>query len=346
MLETRSAPDHRADGRARQVENSPWRAAQALCLPGGPQPGLGDCRQPGSHRELAGASQLSCPHPGSRVLSAQAGRRDRKLWEACGGLLGPWSFSAVAALGGGGRASSLPSPGQVSGPGTLVEGWGLQLSAWSGGQSSGRCRGVDVPVSAPARCQPPPGDLGRALSGSGLSVFLWDCWALLLEGHEATPTRPGKYRLCRPVGFGAGGQDTSQVPCAGSQGGGPCTTAYSWPPFLLACLPEGPSQSLELLSGMFTHKHFYVAGRFSGALEAEETPLAFPGFVASQSLTSLPLGGPGRPAVPGAVGSRPTGRLPRGHDPLTVRHRRHGWGAWSVWAEEVLEIRQGMTPTP
>lgn len=160
MLETRSAPDHRANGRARQVENSPWHAAQALCLPGGPQPGLGDCRQPGSHRELAGASQLSCPHPDSRVLSAQAGRQDRKLWEACGGLLGPWSFSAVAALGGGGRASSLPSPGQVSGPGTLVEGWGLQLSAWSGGQSSGRCRGVDVPVSAPARCQPPPGDLG------------------------------------------------------------------------------------------------------------------------------------------------------------------------------------------
>lgn len=192
-----------------------------LCLPGGPQPGLGDCRQPGSHRELARASQLSCPHPNSRILSAQAGRRDRELWEACGGLLGPWSFSAVAALGGGGCASSLPSPGQVSGPGTLVVGWGLQLSAWPGGQSSGRCRGVDVPVSAPARCQPPPGDLGQALPGSGLSVFLWDCWALLLEGHEATPTRPGKYKLCRPAGLGAGGQDTSQGPLCWKPGWGP-----------------------------------------------------------------------------------------------------------------------------
>lgn len=50
--------------------------------------------------------------------------------------------------------------------------------------------------------------------------------------------------------------------------------------------------------------------------------------------------------MPGAVDSRPTGRLPRGHDPLTARHRRHGREAWSVWAEEVVEIRQGMTPTP
>ncbi|CAI9179984.1 unnamed protein product [Rangifer tarandus platyrhynchus] len=44
----------------------------------------GTGRQPGSRRELAGASQLSCPHSDSRILSAQASRQDKDLREACG----------------------------------------------------------------------------------------------------------------------------------------------------------------------------------------------------------------------------------------------------------------------
>lgn len=103
-----------------------------------------------------------------------------------------------------------------------------------------------------------------------------------LSSWKDTKPRPPDLGSTNSAGLrdlGLGGRTRPRVPCAGSQGGGPCTTAYSWPPFLPACLPEGPSQSLELLSGMFTHKHFYVAGRFSGAFGAEETPLAFPGFV-------------------------------------------------------------------
>lgn len=72
--------------------------------------------------------------------------------------------------------------------------------------------------------------------------------------------------------LGLGGRTCPRVPCAGSQGG-LVPPAYSWPPLLPAGFPGGPSQSLELLSGMFTHKHFNVAGRFSGALGTEKTPL-------------------------------------------------------------------------
>ena len=72
----------------------------------------GTSRQPGSRRELAGASQLSCPHSDSRILSSQASRQDKDLREACGGLLGPWSFSEVTALGGG--LFPVPQPSEWS----------------------------------------------------------------------------------------------------------------------------------------------------------------------------------------------------------------------------------------
>lgn len=220
--------------------------------------------QPGSRRELAGASQLSCPHSDSRILSAQAGRRDKELREACGGLLGPWSFSEVAALGGG----LLPVP---------------QPSEWSRdhclhGQAGRALAGVvgRMSLSAPARRQPPPGDLGRARPGPGLAFFLWDCWARLLEGHEATPTRPGKYKLqaCRTWGWGAGHIPGSLVLEARVAAFVP---ACSWPPshhghslpISLEALPKAWSCFLECLP---TNILILLVGP-GGAFGTEETLL-------------------------------------------------------------------------
>lgn len=230
----------------------------------------GTGRQPGSRRELAGASQLSCPHSDSRILSAQASRQDKDLREACGGLLGPWSFSEVAALGGG----LLPVP---------------QPSEWS----QDHCL---------------HGQAGRALAGVVGRTSL--CLLLLaasfhlvtLGGHALAQAS-----LCssRTVGLAswkgtkpaqqtwevqtAGLQDlgwaldTSRGPCAGSQHGGLCPclllAAESPRPFP-AHFRGGPSQSLELLSGMFTHKHFNIAGRSRWGFWNRGNPfVALPGFM-------------------------------------------------------------------